>query len=393
MTRARRWIILCGLAVAALGALGISLARRLGVAPPYRVGRRRRTAAIPYAGHATRIEPVADRSPQDQALPKHGPEADTAGRPDHPGRDADTPSRIPARGWWQIGKRVVGQVSEDRVLAEAAGVTFYALLAIFPALAALVSLYGLIADPRTIASNLSVVSGFLPGGGVQLLHDQVQSLTSGPSKGLGLGALVGLLTSIWSANAAMKALFDALNVVYQEKEKRGFVLRTLLTLGFTLGGLVFVILAMTGIVVLPAVLHFIGLDQTTGWLLKLARWPALLVVLSLFLAGVYRYGPSRLKARWRWVSWGGAAATLCWLLVSLAFSYYVENFGNYNKTYGSLGAAIGFMTWIWLSTSVVLVGAELNAEMEHQTARDTTEGPEKPAGQRSARKADQVAAA
>ncbi len=378
MKRARRWIILCAAAFASLGAL--ALARRTGIAPP-RVARRGRIAAIPDAAAAT--DRAARIEPRDEAGTPH----------EHPGRDADTPSRIPARGWWQIGRRVVGQVSEDRVLAEAAGVTFYALLAIFPALAALVSLYGLIADPRTIAGNLSVVSGFLPGGGVQILHDQIGSLTSGPAKGLGLGAVVGLLTSIWSANAAMKALFDALNVVYEEKETRSFVRRTAMTLGFTVGGLVFVILAMTGIVVLPAVLHLVGLDRTTDRLLSLARWPALLVVLSLFLAAVYRYGPSRLKPRWRWVSWGGAAATLCWLLVSLAFSYYVEHFGNYNKTYGSLGAAIGFMTWIWLSISVVLVGAELNAEMEHQTARDTTEGPEKPPGQRSARKADQVAAA
>ncbi len=393
MKRARRWIILGTLAVAALGAICVTLARRLAVPAPYRLTRRRRTAAILYSGRPSRIEAAADAPAQDPTSAKHASGADDAAKPDHPGRDAETPSQIPARGWWQIAKRVFGAISEDRVLAEAAGVTFYALLAIFPALAALVSLYGLIADPRTIANNLSVVSGFLPGGGVQILHDQVQSLTSGPSKGLGLGAVVGLLTSIWSANAAMKALFDALDVVYEEKEKRSFVLRTALTLAFTLGGLVFVILAMTSIVVLPAVLHFIGLDQTTDWLLKLARWPVLLVVLSLFLAGVYRYGPSRLKARWRWVSWGGAAATLCWLLVSLAFSYYVENFGNYNKTYGSLGAAIGFMTWIWLSTSVVLIGAVLNAEMEHQTARDTTEGPEKPSGERGASKADQVATA
>ena len=319
--------------------------------------------------------------------------ADTHPLADRSGRHAETPAQIPAKGWWQIAKRVFSGISNDRILANAAGVTFYSLLAIFPAVATLVSLYGLVADPKTISDNLSMVSGILPDGGVQILHDQINSLTAGPPKALGLGAAVGLLTSVWSANAAMKALFDALNVAYQEREKRSFVRLTLLTLGFTLGGIVFMIIAMTGIVLLPAMLNFIGLGDTATLLLKLARWPALIVILGLFLSAVYRYGPSRGKPRWLWVSWGGGAATLLWLAVSLLFSYYVEHFGSYNKTYGSLGAAIGFMTWIWLSTTVILVGAELNAEMEHQTSRDTTDGPEKPLGQRGALKADQVASA
>ena len=309
------------------------------------------------------------------------------------GQDAETPVQIPPKGWWQIARRVFAGITTDRILANAAGVTFYTLLAIFPAVATLVSLYGLIADPKTISDNLSVVSGVLPGGGVQILHDQVNSLTSGPPKALGLGAVVGLLTSIWSSNAAMKALFDALNVAYQEKEKRSFVRLTLLTLAFTVGGIVFMIIAMSAVVVLPAVLNFVGLGETVSLLLNLARWPALIIILGLFLSAVYRYGPSRDKPRWAWVSWGGGAATILWLIVSLLFSYYVANFGNYNKTYGSLGAAIGFMTWIWLSTTVILVGAELNAELEHQTSHDTTDGPPKPVGQRGASKADHVATA
>lgn len=381
MKRARSWIIL---SLAVLGGVGFVMRRRLWprssrvtyVRPPHRIAR---------AGDPVAPSPPADASP--------GNRGETGSEADQAGRQADKPTEIPAKGWWQIAKRVFAQISNDRLMAEAAGVTFYVLLAIFPALATLVSLYGLVSDPKTISQNLSLVSGFMPGGGVQILHDQINALTSGPPKALGLGVVVGLLTSLWSANAGIKALFDALNVVYDEHEKRSFVLRTLVTLAFTLGGLVFVIIAMAGVVVLPAVLNFVGFGQTIDVLLKLVRWPALLIILSLFLAAVYRYGPSRLKARWSWVSWGGAAATLCWLLVSLAFSYYVENFGNYNKTYGSLGAAIGFMTWIWLSTTVVLIGAEMNAEMEHQTARDTTVGPEKPTGQRDAVKANEVAAA
>ena len=293
-------------------------------------------------------------------------------KPHRAGYGAETPLEIPPKGWWQIAKRVFSQISKDRVLAEGAGVTFYTLLAIFPALATLVSLYGLIANPKTIADQLSALSGVLPGGAMQILHEQISSLTSKPSTGLGVRAVIGLLTSIWSANAGMKALFDALNVVYDEQEKRSFIRLTVLTLAFTLGAVLFLIVALTGVVVLPAVLGFLGLGNTASMLLSLARWPVLLIVLSLFLAVVYRYGPSRKEARWSWISWGSAGATVLWLLVSVGFSYYVQNFGNYNRTYGSLGAAVGFMTWIWLSASVVLIGAEVNSELENQTSRDTT---------------------
>ena len=346
-----------------------------------------------------RVQALAAPAPS-PGIPPHGEDARPAGSAaigqpgeadPHPGRGADSPAQIPARGWLQIGKRTFQQIGEDRVMDEAASVTFYTLLALFPALAALVSLYGLVADPRTISDNLNAVSGFVPGGGMQIIGDQLKSLTSGPPKALGFGVVFGLATSLWSANAGIKGLFDALNVVYDEKEERSFVRRTLITLGFTIGALIFLIAVMAGLVALPAALNIVGLQQTTATLLKLARWPILLVLLALLLAFVYRYGPSRHPARWRWVTWGGSAATIVWLLVSLLFSYYVEHFGNYNKTYGSLGAAVGFMTWIWISTIVVLSGAELNAEMEHQTARDTTHGPDKPMGSRRATMADKVA--
>ncbi len=170
------------------------------------------------------------------------------------GHDAAKPSEIPARGWWAIVKRVGGKISSDRLLTEAAGITFYALLALFPALAALVSLYGLFADPATISDNLGAVSGVVPGGGMQIITDQVHSLTSNGSKALGFAAVLGLATSLWSANQGTKALFDALNVVYDETEKRGFLLRTAVTLAFTLGGILFVLLAMAAVVVVPVVL-------------------------------------------------------------------------------------------------------------------------------------------
>lgn len=304
---------------------------------------------------------------------------------------ASRPSEIPARGWWSILKRTILQANEDRLMTEAAGITFYALLSIFPALTALVSIYGLFADPLTVSQHLSMLSGLIPEGGMRILNEQLTRLTSGGATSLGFSAIIGLLVALWSSNQGTKAMFDALNVVYEEKEKRSFIRLTVMTLGFTLGALFFIMLAMTSVVVLPIVLAFVGLESTTEWILRLSRWPILLLIITGLLAVLYRFGPSRERARWRWVSWGGAFAAFGWVAISAGFSLYVSRFGNYDATYGSLGAVIGFMTWIWLSAIVVLVGAELNAEMEHQTARDTTTGPDERLGRRGARMADTVA--
>ncbi|MBX6375830.1 MAG: YihY/virulence factor BrkB family protein [Acetobacteraceae bacterium] len=312
---------------------------------------------------------------------------------DNRGRRADGPSEIPARGWWDVLLRVFRSISEDRVLTEAAGVTFYALLAIFPAIGALVSLYGLFADPVTVERQVDMLAGFMPGGGLEILREQLHRVASGGSTKLGLSFVMGLALSLWSANQGTKAMFGALNIVYDEKEKRGFFRLNLTSLAVTLGGILFILLTLGAVVALPVALQFIGLPSRLDSLLHLARWPLLLVGVALMLAVLYRFGPSREKPRWQWVSWGSALAAVAWIAGSAAFSWYVENFGSYNKTYGSLGAVIGFMTWIWLSAAVVLIGGELNAELEHQTARDTTTGPPRPLGTRGARMADQVAPA
>jgi membrane protein len=309
---------------------------------------------------------------------------------DAPGRGASAPSEIPARGWWQILKRTGGAVMRDGLLAQAAAMTFYSLLALFPALAMLVSLYGLIADPRTLSATIDGIKGVVPGGGVQIITGQLQSLAASPHKALGLGLLIGFATSLWSATSGIKALFSALNVAYNENETRSFIRLTLTATVFTLGTILFLLLAIAGVVALPAALNMLGIGAETKLALELLRWPVLLVSLGIFLSLVYRYGPCRAHARWRWVTWGSAAATIAWLVVSVAFSYYTANFGTYNMTYGTLGAAVGFMTWLWLSAAVVLMGAELDAEMEHQTAVDTTDGPAKPLGARGAEAADRV---
>jgi membrane protein len=198
---------------------------------------------------------------------------------------------------------------------------------------------------------------------------------------------------LWSANAGMKAIMDALNVVYDEKEKRGFINLNLVSLAFTIGGIIAALLAVGAVVVLPVVLSYIGLSGIGEILLRLLRWPLLLAVIVIGLAVLYRIGPSRREARWQWLSVGSVFAALAWLISSALLSWYLSNFANYDATYGSLGAGIGLMMWMWISSIVILFGAELNAEIEHQTARDSTVQGEKPLGARGAAMADTVGAA
>ena len=304
------------------------------------------------------------------------------------GRSARSPLRIPARGWKDIFWRTYTQIGDDRLLAVAAGAVFYMLLALFPAITALVSLYGLLADPATINDHLLLLQGVMPEAAIGIVKEQVTRLAQTSNGALGLGFFFGLALALWSANAAMKAIIDALNVVYDEREKRGFVKLTLVALAFTFGGLVFIILALGAVVIFPLVLAWIGFESRSAELVAILRWPALFVIVVLALAVLYRYGPSRTPARWQWLSIGSVSAALAWLAVSGVFSWYLANFGHYDATYGSLGAAIGLMMWLWLSVIVLLIGAELNAEIEHQTAQDTTIGHEKPLGMRGAVMAD-----
>jgi len=313
-----------------------------------------------------------------------------AKREEGTGRHAESPERIPARGWKDVLWRTYEEIGKDRVLAVAAGVTYYALLGIFPAVAALVSMYGLFADPSTIQEHLNALSGVLPAGAIEIVGDQVKRIASQGEGTLGFSFVIGLLIALWSANAGMKAIFDALNIVYDEEEKRSFIKLNAVSLAFTAGALLFVLLAIAAIIVLPILLKYLGLESSTEWLVRLGRWPVLLACVVGGLAVLYRYGPSRDRAQWRWVTPGGLIAAVLWGVVSVLFSWYVANFGNYNETYGSLGAVIGFMTWIWASAIVILLGAEINAESEHQTMQDTTEGPRNPMGSRGATVADTI---
>lgn len=330
------------------------------------------------------------RFPPKQDTDRDASAVDLASEAEDRGRLAASPSEIPARGWKDVLLRVYANIGEHRILALAAGMTYYSILAIFPALAALVAIYGLFSDPGIIAKHLDQAAGFVPSGAIDVAREQLTRVTSKGSQTLGWTFIIGLAVSLWSANAAMKALFDTLNIVYGEQEKRGFVKLNAISLAFTFAGIAFVLLALSAVVVVPVVLNYLGLSGFSDLLVRIARWPALFVVLALGFACIYRFGASREAPRWRWITWGSCAGTILWIVASVLFSWYAANFGSFNKTYGSLGAVIGFMTWLWISAIVILLGAEIDAELEHQTVRDSTTGAAKPMGRRGARMADTV---
>lgn len=305
------------------------------------------------------------------------------------GRLAPKPTRIPAKGWKDIAWRVYREMNDDKLAAVAGGVTFYTLLALFPGLGVFVSLYGLVADVGQARDQLLELSAILPASVIQILGDQMTALAARPSASLSFAFVVSLLLSVWSANAGMKALFDGLNVAYDEKEKRNFFKLTLTTYFFTLGAVVFLTLVAGLLVALPLAFEFMGMADLGGLWIPL-RWLILLGLGAAAFSLVYRYAPCRQRAQWRWVTPGGLFAAGFWLIGSLGFSWYVNNVAHYDATYGALGAVIGFMMWIWFSIMVILLGGELNAEIEHQTARDSTTGVEQPMGARGAAMADTV---
>jgi membrane protein len=269
------------------------------------------------------------------------------------------------RDWKEIAKRVFKALGDDRLLAVAAGVVFYGLLAFFPAITALVSIYGLLADPATIRDHLSLVSGFLPAGGFDILREQVDRILEKGGGKLSFGFAAGTLLAIWSANAGMKALIDALNVIYNVPETRNFIRLNAVSLALTVGGIAMLLLAIGCVVLFPLLLSSFGLGGWADTLVSLIRWPLLFVGVILGLAVLYRFGPAPRGAKWRWITPGSLFATALWVIGSAALSYYLANFANYDATYGSLGAGIGLMMWMWMSSIVVLLGAQLNDTLDN----------------------------
>jgi membrane protein len=307
------------------------------------------------------------------------------------GREATSPAEIPIRGWKDIVLRAKNRFFQDQVPMLAAGVTFFALLALSPAMAAFVALYGLFADMSEVQSQLRAMAAFLPASTLDLLGEQMTRLINVDKSSQSLALVAGALAAVWSANGAVSSLITGLNVAYAEDERRSWLQRTVIALGFTVGFLAFLLAAVALVTAGPAIEPLAGprLARIIDWI----SWPLLLLCLMFGLALLYRFGPSREPMRWKWITWGSAGVVMFWLVDSALFSTYVNSFSRYDRTYGALGAVIGFMMWIYLWILVVLAGAELNAEIEHQTTIDTTTGPPRPMGYRHAFMADTVGAA
>ncbi|KRB55207.1 ribonuclease [Rhizobium sp. Root708] len=324
------------------------------------------------------------------ALARSGSEVDVKEVSDPPdrGRDAATPEAIPYKGLRDVLWRVMHEVAADRVTLIAAGVTFYLLLALFPGLAALVAIYGLVADPVAMADHLRELSGMLPPGAFDLIADRIADLVETRSATLGFTFVAGLAVALWSIHSATLAVFEAMNVAYEETEKRGFIKLNVIGFCFTLCVMLAAIVVLGLVAVMPLVLSYFWLDQFKENLALVLRWPLLVLIVTSATTAVYRFGPSREPARVRWMTWGAVLVTVSWFVMSLGFSFYLDHFANYSASYGTLGALIGFLIWAWLSVMILIVGGELNAELEHQTARDTTTGPPLPMGSRGAYVAD-----
>jgi membrane protein len=307
------------------------------------------------------------------------------------GRQAEQPQQIPTKGWLDIAKRTAKEVKQDQVPLLAAGVAFYLLLSLFPAMIAGVSIYGLVADPGTVRDQIAKLTGMLSPETAKLVGEQIRQVTAGAGGALGLATVLGILTALWSASSGMKALMTGVNMAYDETETRKFFKLRGLALLLTLGAMVLLAIALATIVGYPPVAD--NLPTVLRWILAIVRFVVLGGLLIAGLAALYRYAPDRDQPRWTWVSWGSGIATLLWVLATIGFAVYATFFGNYNKTYGALAGVIILMFWLWLTALVILVGAELNTEMELQTAKDTTAGPERPLGERQAHAADHVAAA
>lgn len=315
-------------------------------------------------------------------------EAEAERREPGRGRDARTPSEIPKAGWRDILLRLWQKLGDDNISLVAAGVALNTLLAVFPAMAVLASIYGMFASPAQVASEIAPFYGILPHDAAAIIQAQLTALARPRGQTLGVAAIVSFILSIYYSSQGVSSLMSATNIAYSEGERRGFIRRLLVALGFAIGAVVGFVLMLLLTVAVPLGLQRLPLPSFVAQAALALRWVLLWVFAALGLAIVYRYAPSRQNPRWRWVSWGSVVAATLWLVSSVLFSLYVRDFGSYGKTYGALGGVIVLIMWFYLQSFAVVIGAEFNAETEHQTAVDTTRGPPAPMGERGAYVAD-----
>lgn len=323
---------------------------------------------------------------QDSIRETQPAEAQQLGR----GRDADGPRQIPMVGWKDIAWRIFQSIGRERIPLTSAGVTYFLLLSLVPSLTLFVTVYSLFNSPQSVIEQLSLLAGILPAGALDIIKEQLTRLTTQSHNTLSLTLVGSFIIALWTAGAGIRALFEAMNLVYREHEKRSFIKTNLLALAFILAGLLGGTVALFAVLIVPIVLGFLPLPGGVEWLVRIISYLIMLAMLLLGLAALYRWGPNRADAQWRWVSPGGVFATIAIALMSVLFSWYAANFSTYNAMYGSLGALVGMLTWMWLTMNVVILGGLLNSEIEHQTAKDTTTGDDQPLGQRGAVVADNV---
>jgi len=331
--------------------------------------------------------PGPRETPRGKAIPDRENVGVTADRETERGRRAESPRELPAKGWLDVLWRTKRQVGRNNLSILAAGVAYYSFLAVVPALVVAIAIFALVANADAVARHLSALNRVIPPEVMPLLQDQLTRIVKN-NTAAGVSATIGILLACHSSANATKAMMRGMNIAYQEEEKRGILRFNGLAILLTLGEIVGVLLTIGILAGLPMILHRMGIENAwVAWL----RWPLLVVLSMIGVSVIYRWGPSRTAPKWRWLSWGATLAAFLWVLGSGIFSYYVGKFGHYEKAYGSLGAVIIFQIWLYLSAYTILIGAQLNAEMERQTHQDTTASDEpKPIGERGAVVADTV---
>ncbi len=344
-----------------------------------------------------RVEEKAARRAAAKAAEQRGPHPDAdclpPGAPTReqlPGIHAERPTEIPWRGWKQVVKRAWAENQADNMPIIAGGVAFWGFLSIFPALIATISIYGLVASPETVTQQIEDLSAQLPESAAELIGTQLRDIATGSGGALTFGLVVSVLGALWTASGGVNNLITAVNLAYDEVETRNFIKLRATSVALTLGAVVFVLITFSLVAVVPAVLDALPLGPFATVVTQIARWVLLLAVFAGSLAVVYRIAPDRDSPKMRWVNLGAVVVTIVWALVSVAFSFYVDRFGSYNETYGTIAGVIVLMLWLYITCYLVLLGAEINAEAEHQTAQDTTEGPPQPMGKRDAVVADSL---